>query len=109
VAWAEAYLRAKFHLDPSNHLATVHESYRQDRQRSDSIGRTVLQTVAQKSNFVQMWKKTQTNCILIASAIHPQILIFSVFKIAILSPYWLQINNMVFSDEDKILILKVCI
>ena len=48
---AEAYLRAKFHLDLSNHLATVHERYRQDRQdrqRSDSIGRTVLQTVAQK-------------------------------------------------------------
>ena len=52
---AEAYLHAKFHLGPSNCLATVHERYRQrngtdrtDRQRSDSIGRTVLQTVAQK-------------------------------------------------------------
>jgi len=36
-------------------LATIHQRYRQyrqdrtDRQRSDSIGRTVLQTVAQKS------------------------------------------------------------
>ena len=54
VARAEAYLRDKFHLDPSNPLATVHQRYRQrdrqtDRQRSDSIGRTVLQTVAQKS------------------------------------------------------------
>jgi len=55
VARAEAYLRAKFHLDPSNRLATVHQRYRQtgqdrqiDRQRSDSTGRTVLQTVAQK-------------------------------------------------------------
>jgi len=40
------------------------------------------------SNFRQMWKKTQTNCILIASnfVIHPQILIFSVFKIVILFP-----------------------
>ena len=47
VAKAEAYLHAKFHLDPSNHLATVQERYRQDRQRTDSIGRTVLQTVAQ--------------------------------------------------------------
>ena len=28
---AEAYLRAKFYLDPSNRLATVHERYRQDR------------------------------------------------------------------------------
>ena len=25
-------LRAKFHLDPSNRLATVHERHRQDRQ-----------------------------------------------------------------------------
>ena len=43
---------AKFHLDPSNRLATVHEHYRQpdrtdrtdrqiDRHRSDSIGRKV--------------------------------------------------------------------
>jgi len=23
-AWAEAYLHAKFHLDPSNRLATIH-------------------------------------------------------------------------------------
>jgi len=55
---AEAYLRAKFHFDPSNRLATAHERHRQtdcrDRQtgqtgqRSDSTGRTVLQTVAQK-------------------------------------------------------------
>jgi len=45
---------AKFHLDPSNRLATVHERYgqaaqdRQTGQRSGSIGRTVLQTVVQK-------------------------------------------------------------
>ena len=53
---ADAYLHAKFHLDPSNCLTTVHERHRQtDRQtgqdrtgQSDSIGRTVLQTVAQK-------------------------------------------------------------
>jgi len=33
VARAEAYLLAKFHLDPSNRLATVHERHRQtDRQ-----------------------------------------------------------------------------
>jgi len=53
VARAEAYLHAKFRLDPSNRLATVHERHRQHRQtegrqRIDSIGRTVLQTVAQK-------------------------------------------------------------
>jgi len=40
---AEAYLHAKLHLDPSNRLATIHQRYRQtDRQRSDSIGRTLL-------------------------------------------------------------------
>ena len=32
VARAEAYLHAKFHLDPPNRLATVHERHRQDRQ-----------------------------------------------------------------------------
>jgi len=35
VAKAEAYLRAKFHLEPSNRLATVHQRHRQigqDRQ-----------------------------------------------------------------------------
>jgi len=41
---------SKFHLDPSNLLATIHQCYRQtdrtDRQQSDSIGRTVLQMVA---------------------------------------------------------------
>ena len=94
VAWAEAYLRTKRHLDPSNRLATIdmvenwgllcpfggarspsntmwpgrrptsipsgmliHPTVwpqhtvtdRTDRQRSNSIGRTVLQTVAQKA------------------------------------------------------------
>jgi len=56
VARAEAYPHTKFHLDPSNRLATIHQRHRQighryrtDRtgQRSDSIGRTVLQTVAE--------------------------------------------------------------
>ena len=31
VARAEAYGHAKFHLDPSNRLATVHKCHRQDR------------------------------------------------------------------------------
>ena len=47
-AGANAYVLAKFYLDPRNHLATIHERHRQDRQRSDGIGRTVLETVAQK-------------------------------------------------------------
>ena len=45
---AEAYLHAKFHLDPSKRLAIIHQRYRQTGQRTDSTGRTVLQTVAQK-------------------------------------------------------------
>jgi len=43
-------MHAKFHLDPSNRLASVRTSQtdRTDRQRTDGIVRTVLQTVAQK-------------------------------------------------------------
>ena len=32
MARAEAYPQAKFHLDPSNRLATMHQRHRQDRQ-----------------------------------------------------------------------------
>ena len=32
VAKAEAYLHAKFQLDPSNRLATIHQCHRQDRR-----------------------------------------------------------------------------
>jgi len=39
VARAEAYLRVKFHLDPSNRFTTIHQRYRQtdrtDRQTTD--------------------------------------------------------------------------
>ena len=56
VARAEAYPHAKFNLDTSNHLATVHQRYRQTdrtgRQRSDSIERTVLQTFAQRWHWL---------------------------------------------------------
>jgi len=62
VACTEAYLHAKFYPDPFSRLATIHQRYRQtgedrqtdrqtdrqDRLRSDRIGRTVLQSVAQK-------------------------------------------------------------
>jgi len=56
VAWTEAYLHAKFHLDSSNRLATMHQRHRQtdvqthgqDNGHSDSIRRTVLQMVAHK-------------------------------------------------------------
>jgi len=45
VARSEAYLRAKFHLDLSSCLATVHERYRQDRtdsQTNETFGSMVL-------------------------------------------------------------------
>ena len=48
VSSAEAFLHAKWHLI---HPTTIHQRHRQDRQDrqwSDSIGRTVLQTVARK-------------------------------------------------------------
>jgi len=55
MARVEAYLHAKFRLDPSNrligHSTPTLQTDRTDRQagqRSDSIGLTVLQTVAQK-------------------------------------------------------------
>jgi len=71
---AEAYLRAKFHLDPLNRLATIHQRHRQDRrqtgqtdrqdrQRSDSIGRTVLQTVAQKRKNIGAYTRVSENLI----------------------------------------------
>jgi len=64
VARDEAYLHAKFHLDPIHPTVwpqctnvtdrqdrqtdrQTRQTVRQDRQRLDSIGRTVLQTVAQ--------------------------------------------------------------
>jgi len=60
----EDHLDAKFHLHPSNRLATMDQRYRQDRtdiQRSDSIGRTVLQTVAQKQH-TEMWQRYAAKC-----------------------------------------------
>jgi len=55
VTRAEAYLPAKFHLDSSQYTNITDRQTGQgrterqtDRQRSDSIGRNILQTVAQK-------------------------------------------------------------
>ena len=39
VARAEAYLHAKFHLDPSNRLATMHERQRQTGQDNGPIAK----------------------------------------------------------------------
>jgi len=56
VARAEAYLHAKFHLGPivwPQYTNVTDRIDRQDRQRPDSIGRTVLQTVAQQIDHAQ--------------------------------------------------------
>ena len=47
--WAVVYLLTKWHLDPSNHLTTIHQRCRQrDNGPIYSIVQTVLETVAQK-------------------------------------------------------------
>ena len=52
VAWAEANLRTKWNLDPSNRMATIHHRYRQDKQTGPlgpvAYGEPLLVTVAQK-------------------------------------------------------------
>ena len=66
---------AKFHLDPSNRLATIHQRYRQtdrqDRQRTNSIARTVLQIVAQKSvKISQSYSQTQNVMFFMVHCVH---------------------------------------
>jgi len=50
VVWAEAYLRIKWHLNPSSHLATIHGPKIGASPFGHGIGWTILQTVAQKRN-----------------------------------------------------------
>jgi len=42
VAGTEAYLRPKFHLDSSNHLATIHQRHRQTDRQTHRTDRTVV-------------------------------------------------------------------
>jgi len=42
VARAKAYFHAKFHLDPSNCLATIQQRYRQDIQTDRQTDRTTV-------------------------------------------------------------------
>jgi len=56
VAWTEAYLRAKFRLDPSNRLATVYQRYRTghrtDRQdRQTDVDRTRYEHITSPSLY----------------------------------------------------------
>jgi len=38
VAWAEAYIRTKWHIDPSNRLATIHQRYKHTETHPHRIG-----------------------------------------------------------------------
>ena len=62
---AKAYLHAKFILQSSNRLATIHQRYRQtgqtDRQWTESIGQTVLQTIAKNVINLLVTAKDQTD------------------------------------------------
>jgi len=63
------------------------------------------------SNFLQMLKKNANRLhFLIASnfVVHPLILIFSVFKIASLSPYWLQKNFPCHCSFTYLLLPSIC-
>jgi len=62
---------SRFHLDASNRLDTIHQlqtgqdrtdrqTDRHDRQRSDIIGQTILQTVAQKINAIKIATQMQS-------------------------------------------------
>jgi len=42
VARVNAYLRAKFHLDPSNRLTTIHQRHRQSDRQADRTGQTTV-------------------------------------------------------------------
>jgi len=48
VTCAEAYLRPKFHLDPSNRLATIHQRY---TDRQDRTGQTDNGLIAHGERF----------------------------------------------------------
>ena len=63
VTWAEAYLHTKWYLNPSSHLATIHQLYRQtDRQTGQENG-----TVAQgKPLLVLLTRKLKPHSYLVA-------------------------------------------
>jgi len=54
VVMAEAFLRTKWHLDPSNRLVTIHERHRQTGQ----TGQTDNGTIAQGEPFYKRSPKT---------------------------------------------------
>jgi len=62
--------------------------------KESKMAAQIFEKQQKKFNFLQRWKTRKQIAFLIASdfVIHPQIFIFSVFKIASLSPHWLQIK-----------------
>jgi len=43
VVWVEAYFHTKWHLDPSNRLATIHQRHRQDRQLDNGSPKKIIE------------------------------------------------------------------
>jgi len=63
IAWAEAYLRTNWHLDPSNRLATrptIHQRYRHNRQDIGAVGRTVTCNGRPKIDRLYLLKITKS-------------------------------------------------
>ena len=56
VAWAEACLPTKWHLDPSNHLATIHQRHRQTGE-TEQIGQTYNGLIASGEPFYKWLHK----------------------------------------------------
>jgi len=68
VARAEANLHAKFHLDPTSRLATVHQRHRQtdieDRQRCDSINQEIkTEVISQTTDRKKLEDFTEKECL----------------------------------------------
>ena len=70
VARAEAYLRAKSHLDPSNRLATVHQRHRQTPQTDRQTDRQDRQDRETDNGLIALgepfykpfYKRSPKNC-----------------------------------------------
>jgi len=80
----------KWHPNPSNRLATIQKRRRQDRQRSDSVGRIVLQPVAQKLLLPTFFISSdgrivvQSRCDLLARTFHCVVRVFCVRTTAVI-------------------------
>jgi len=54
---AEAYLRTKWHLDPSNRLVTIHQCYRDTAVRQDRQTKHTEYLCSQRQSVASLWIK----------------------------------------------------